>query len=127
MLTAIGKCAVMVLNIHCYMYTAEVYGTRIRTTGTGYQCSVSRIGVIILPIIIIPLVKNNPFLPYSIYGCISLIASGLCYYLPKLEFSKVLFHEKSQNRKFLPQYPTKSSELPNKICKGTNLLRRGLK
>jgi len=67
---------------HCYMYTSEIYGTKIRVTGTGFCSAVSRFAGIILPVISIPLTKNHPFLPYGIFGCFSLVAGYACLYLP---------------------------------------------
>ena len=81
-LISLCKFMVRLQFTYIYMYTAEIFGTKIRVTGTGLCSAVSRLSGIILPFLSIPLTKNHPFLPYFIFGIFSLLAAVACYFMP---------------------------------------------
>ena len=82
LLIAFCKFAVRLQFTYCYMYTAEMYGTKIRVTGTGFCCGISRISGMILPYATIPIAKHNPFLPYLVLGGFSLLGGLACWFMP---------------------------------------------
>ena len=69
-------------TIFAYLYTAEIYNTKIRTTGIGTASAVGRIGGIFMPWICYSLMSLDIFYPFLLFGILSLSVAILNCSLP---------------------------------------------
>jgi hypothetical protein len=65
-----------------YTYTGEFYKTTYRAVGVGWASGMGRIGGIIMPYIVIPLVMIDPYDPFLGFGIFSAICTAVTYALP---------------------------------------------
>ncbi|NXU44510.1 S22AD protein, partial [Drymodes brunneopygia] len=65
-----------------YVYTAELFPTIIRQTGTGLCSMSARVAGILAPLII-PLDEYHWAIPMAIFGSIPVVMSLFCFLLPE--------------------------------------------
>lgn len=65
-----------------YEFTAEIYPTYMRASGIGLASCVGKIGSIVMPWVVIYGTPNNIFIPYLIFGSISIMGGLLTLFLP---------------------------------------------
>jgi len=65
------------------IYTSELYDTMIRATASGINNSVSRVGGVIMPFLLIWSFKLGPVGPFLFCGSISIIAAISGFLMPK--------------------------------------------
>lgn len=65
-----------------YVYAPELYPTEVRSTGLGLGSMAARIGGVAAPQII-PLQERYPWLPYTIFGIVTLTAGIAALWLPE--------------------------------------------
>lgn len=68
--------------VFAYQFTAEVYTTKIRTTGIGFANAIGRLGGVIMPWVCIPLMDHNLFSPFLVLAIICLLAALADCFLP---------------------------------------------
>ncbi|KAL4513139.1 hypothetical protein ABPG72_017824 [Tetrahymena utriculariae] len=68
--------------IFSYQFTAEVYSTKIRTTGVGMANGIGRSGGSLMPWISFYLQKINLFAPFLLFSCLSLLTALVDFILP---------------------------------------------
>lgn len=68
--------------IFSFQYTAEVYPTKIRTTGVGMANGIGRLGGVVMPWICIYLSTMDLLSPFLLFAAISLLTSVSNFYLP---------------------------------------------
>lgn len=73
-----------------YLYTSELYPTKIRATGVGMASSICRIAPMIVPWIILYFTNLSVFLPYLIFGIIGGLAAIFVYFIQQETFGKEL-------------------------------------
>lgn len=56
-----------------YTFTSEIYHTEIRSTGVGLASAFGRLGLIIMPIILLKICEINNFLPFLVFFIIAII------------------------------------------------------
>lgn len=78
------------VNCINYLYTSEIYPTKIRATGVGMASSICRIAPMIVPWIIIYFTNLDAFLPYLIFGIIGGLAAIFVYFIQQETFGKEL-------------------------------------
>ncbi len=81
-LVSISKFFLLMTFTVSYQYTIEIYSTKIRGTGMGMASAVSRIGGIIMPYCGFTLMNISLFLPYALFGGLSILAGILTMFLP---------------------------------------------
>ncbi|XP_059811405.1 solute carrier family 22 member 6-A-like [Hypanus sabinus] len=78
-LAAFGKGCLSAAFSCCYLYASELYPTVVRQTGMGLVGTMARVGAIVAPIVRMT-GDYIPFLPFTIYGGMAVIA-GLTAFL----------------------------------------------
>ena len=68
--------------IFAYQYTAEIYNTKIRTTGIGTASAVGRFGGILMPWVCYSLMSFEIFYPFLLFAFLSFIVAILNCFLP---------------------------------------------
>jgi hypothetical protein len=72
------------------LYTNELYPTKLRTAGYGFNLFVSRFGPLIAPFFIFNIYKIDPFLPFLMFFFIFIVATTFMIYLRKDTTNKSL-------------------------------------
>lgn len=78
------------VNCINYIYTSELYPTKIRATGIGMASSVSRISQMLVPWVVVYVTKVDLFLPYLIFGLIGGSAAFFIYFIKQETLGKEL-------------------------------------
>jgi len=78
------------VNCINYLYTSELYPTKIRATGVGMASSVCRIAPMIVPWVVIYMTRVGVFLPYLIFGVVGGVAAFFVYYIKQETYGKEL-------------------------------------
>ena len=78
------------VNCINYLYTSELYPTKIRATGVGMASSVCRIAPMIVPWVVIYITNVGVFLPYLIFGLVGGAASFFIFYIKQETCGKEL-------------------------------------
>ncbi|EGR32712.1 major facilitator superfamily protein, putative [Ichthyophthirius multifiliis] len=68
--------------IFAYQFTAEIYSTKIRTTGVGMANGIGRSGGGIMPWICMALQKTDIFLPFLLFTCLSFLTALVDFIIP---------------------------------------------
>ena len=87
---AILKFIAGLVNCINYIYTSELYPTKIRATGVGIASSVCRIAPMLAPWVVIYLTYINVFLPYLIFGIIGGAAAFFIFFIKQETYGKEL-------------------------------------
>jgi nitrate/nitrite transporter NarK len=80
------KCAIQLI----YPLAAEIFDTKVRTTGFGISSGMGRIGSIIMPFILIPLDMWNQWAVYVLFGILSFLASIITLCLIDETMNKII-------------------------------------
>uniref|UniRef100_A0A8C8DJU5 Solute carrier family 22 member 6 n=1 Tax=Oryzias sinensis TaxID=183150 RepID=A0A8C8DJU5_9TELE len=81
-LACLGKAFTSASFTTVYLYTGELYPTVIRQTGMGFVSTMSRLGSMAAPAVLI-LDEVWPALPSIVYGGAAVLASGFACFLPE--------------------------------------------
>lgn len=74
------------VSIMVYVYTTEEYKTSYRAIGIAYATCLGRVGTIIMPYIVFPLLyfnPLNPYLPFMAFALFSIICAFCAFTLPQ--------------------------------------------
>ncbi|EAS03953.2 MFS transporter (macronuclear) [Tetrahymena thermophila SB210] len=77
-----------------YLYCNEAYSTHLRTTGLGLMNMTARIGLIIMPFIVLEIVAYSPISSFLLFGLLCYLISFFCYMLP-FDTAKMRLDEQS--------------------------------
>lgn len=81
-LACLGKAFTSASFTTVYLYTGELYPTVIRQTGMGLVSTMSRVGSMAAPAVLI-LDEVLPSLPSLVYGGAAVVATGFAFFLPE--------------------------------------------
>lgn len=65
-----------------FQYTAEIYPTKIRTTGVGMANGIGRLGGVIMPWVCMFLCTKELLSPFILFSLLSVITSFSNFFLP---------------------------------------------
>uniref|UniRef100_A0A0B7AIZ6 Major facilitator superfamily (MFS) profile domain-containing protein n=1 Tax=Arion vulgaris TaxID=1028688 RepID=A0A0B7AIZ6_9EUPU len=65
-----------------YVYTAEVFPTCVRATGTGWCSAVARVGILATPFLAQVLIQKSAYIPISAYAVLGLVGAVAAISLP---------------------------------------------
>ncbi|XP_041980013.1 organic cation transporter protein-like isoform X2 [Aricia agestis] len=71
-----------------YLYAGELFPTVVRNTGVGLSSTLARVGSMVAPFVA-TLGHNIPWLPPIMFGCVPLVGSCLCIFLPDTRGKKL--------------------------------------
>lgn len=82
-LATLGKFCITASFGMIYVFSAEIFPTVVRNIGVGCSSTCARIGSMVAPFVKELGRATHPFVPFAVYGGLSLVSGILVYFLPE--------------------------------------------